>query len=347
MKPNRSTISPALVAILYGVLATSISIGISLNEGIFWVEKSVTVDGTTAIVYPFSQNTSTILDFALLDPLAIFFIFRARRLYKVSYAHFRKPAAITPFHAVGLSILSAAVGIAAMWFYFKAFIGGTFYTESFVPGPLGGAVISATGWAICIATIVALALLFYACAEFVAYLFFLLSLGQDDFTFRLPPTVGDDFKIAIAPCVEVAYVLTTLFAIICLFIFRDFYQFQITNSNRIWWLGPYMLVCAIVFIPFAHLHRLMKRQRDSMIEDGNQEIERNIWANSGDKIERSKLDTSKLIGSIDHIQKLQSFYATIPVWPMNLKDLFLPNASFIISFMTISYKIIDAMKHSP
>jgi hypothetical protein len=342
-----SNARPWLVATTYGVLASLIVAATSFYEGSFWIEKTVTIGDMARTWHPYKQNFSTILDFALLNPIAIFFIFRARAKYAAAFEHFNKGGALNLFNKLGLTFLSCVVGVAAMWFYFDDFVGGTFFTETFIPGPAGTAVISKTGWAVFAATAIAISLLFYAFAEFVNYLLFLFKLSADNFELRLPPSISSDYKVAIAPCIDVTYLLTTLFVVIGLFILRDFFQFWIESSDRIWWLGAHIICCIIAFLPFLHLHRLMKEQRDHVIDHGNQAFENDLGVQREEHLKRTTFDASKLLGSIDHIQKLQVFYASIPVWPTGSGRLLLPNISFLISVLTVAHKTFSLLTQPP
>ena len=82
-----------------------------------------------------------------------------------------------------------------------------------------------------------------------------------------------------------------------------------------------------------------------MIEFNNEKIEENIRIDVsaiGDNINR--FDAQKLIGSIDTIEKLQSFYKRIPVWPVSADAIIIPNFSLIISVLTILYKTAIFLK---
>lgn len=332
------TLKPWKVATIYAFIATGVTVAFSVYEGTFWrpvVHKIASVD---VIQHPYIQNFSTIADFAVLNPLAIYFLLNANLGYQDTFRHFGKGGDVATFHKAGLAVVAAVVGFSTMRFYFDGFVGETFFTAAFEPSLDTGAVISYTGWAIFWFTAVPIALLTYSLFTFSNYVFFLLHLKHSDFEFRLPPAVSSDFKIAIAPCVQSSYMLTTLFVILAIFILRDFIQYNIEESRRIWLLVPYILACIVLFIPFAHLHRLMKQKRDEVIDQGNTPLEIDLGIQSTNGDHTKDLNNTKLMNSIDQIQKLQSFYASIPTWPTGGNAILLPNISFLLSVLTILYK---------
>ena len=341
MKTDEAQNTAGRIALVYALLASILVVATSLYEGTFWNEKKHFFDNVEYVQHSYRNNTSTIIDFALLNPLAIYFILLSLAGFKKAYAHFQRGGELPLYHKYGSIVLSAAVGISTMWFYYSGFIGQTFFTAAFEPDAQGVAFVSMTGWLIFIFTSAVIALLFYSGIEFGNYVLFVRRLTQSDVEFRLPPTVSIDIRTAVTPCVQASYVLTTLFVMILVFVFRDFVQFQIHHSNRLWLLAPYILMCLVLFLPFRHLHRLMKENKEQIVEQNNLEIEKSIGMNGENA---SSIDSSKLIKSIDNIGKLQVFYNTIPVWPTRGDVMLLPNISFGLSVLTIMYKIIDALR---
>lgn len=340
MKPPDPRPNPRSLAIAYGILASTIAGGVSFLDGTLYGERTIHYGGATFTQYPYIYNVSTILDFALLNPIAICFLLKARSGFVRAFHHFKKGEPMSQFNKVGVIFVSIAVGFSAMWFYFQGFVGKTFFTESFAIGSTGTAVITCTGWAIFVFTSVFISLVVLATIEFGNYVLFIRNLGTDDFRFSLPPGVSEDIRIAVIPCTYVAYVLATLFVVLSVFIFRDFYQFDIRESRRVWLFAPYVIACLVAFLPFWHLHQVMTARKDTIIETSNSAIERDI-SDSGDAAHGAGIDPQKLTQAVDKIDKLQSFYGSIPVWPVSAKTLALPNLSFLVSSMTLLYKIAE------
>ena len=337
--------SPFAWAVAYGLIASALAAGVSLFEGILFNERTVTVGGHLLVQHPYVENFSTILDFAVFNPIAIYFLLKVRGGFATAYSHFKARHNISWFDRIGLAVVSVAIGVSAMWFYFRGFVGSTFFTEAFEPTQSGAAGISFTGWSIFAATAVFISLVTFVTIEFGNYIIFIRQLKSNDLRFCLPPTLSADVEIAVSPCVNTAYVLATLFVVLAIFVFRDLFQFDIRQSWRVWLFAPYVLVCFVAFLPFWHLHNVMTKQRKEIISENNSVIEKEIWTSSGGTGEHQhRIDPKKLIVSMDRIESLQSFYRAIPIWPTSANALVVPNISLVISVGTLAYKIFDTLK---
>jgi hypothetical protein len=337
---------PHIWALSYGIVASTIVAACSFFQGTLYLDKVVNVGGKIVAQHPYIENVSSILDFAFLNPIAIYFLLSAKNGFEDAYSRFRAGRRTSLFDRVGLATVSIAVGISAMWFYFRGFLRSKFFTEAFEPTSTGVVTISITGWAIFAATAIFISLVAFMTIEFGNYILFVRHLDTRDFRFRLPPNVSDDVKAAVTPCINVAYVLATLFAILVIFIFRDFVQFEIRQSWRVWLFAPYILACLITFLPFWHLHNVMAKQRSEIIQANNSVIEEEMWAQDDATAHGQKIDPKKLIVSVDKIERLQLFYNSIPIWPTRADALLIPNISVAISLATLAYKIFDSVKAS-
>ncbi len=341
--------SPARCAIAFALSASGLVILASLLEGTLLAEKVVRYGEATFLQRPYRDNISTILDFAIFDPLAIYFMLEAGRGFRKSYAHFGENLEQPLFHKRALALVSVIVGVSAMWFYFKGYIGSTIFTESFEVGPDGRAKVSLTGWIIFAVTSTFLSFTTYMAIEYGRYVLFIRTLKAEDLGFNLPPNPSENASIAIKPCVNAAYFLLVIFAIIAVFIIRDFLQLGLHESRRVWLLLPYVLACLTTFLPFWHLHRLMQEQKERIIKANNNVIEEELWrkpdsAGTGSAQRFNEIDPYKLMDAVGRIEKLQDFYKSINVWPASARALLLPNMSIVISIVTLGMKLVDSAK---
>ena len=331
-------ISPFRLAFLYSVVSTTSVITISLIEGTLWNENIHVIDGIAFVQYPFLQNVSTIADFVFLNPTMIYFMLRANIGFLHAANHFHRDIGPSPFNKIGLILVSSVVGFSAMAFYFSDFLGEKFFTAAFEPNANGVAQLSYTGLIIFFMTAPIISSLVFFIFQMLVYIKFVRSLTNKDIVFKLLPNLSADTKIAIYPCVQAAYVLTTLFVVLLVFVFRDFYQFSIEQSNRVWSFAPYIIACLIIFLPFKHLHNIMKENKNIIIEESTAALQKTVISKTGSGNSNSKIDATKLRESLDDIIKLKEFYQTIPVWPISFDKILLPNISFVISSVTILYK---------
>jgi|GEM_PF-3910287 len=339
--------NPVRSAVAFALCASGSVIFVSLLEGTLLGERALRYGDSTFLQRPYTDNISTILDFAIFDPLAIYFMLNASRAISKSYAHFRKGTEQALIHRSALALVSAVVGLSAMWFYFDGFVGSTIFTESFAMGPDGRAKVSLTGWVIFAATSFFLALTTYVSIEYGRYVLFVSTLKADNLGFNLPPSPSEDVSIAIKPCVYAAYFLFVVFIIIAIFVIRDFLQLGLHESRRVWVFIPYILACLTTFLPFWHLHRLMRELKERIIAANNRVIEEDLRrkpARSGCTDRFDAIDPRKLIDAAGRIEQLQDFYRSINVWPASARAFLLPNMSIVVSVVTVGMKLVDSLK---
>ena len=185
--------------------------------------------------------------------------------------------------------------------------------------------------------------------EYGRYVLFIRTLKAEDLGFNLPPDPSENVSIAIKPCVHAAYFLLVIFVIMTIFIIRDFLQLGLHESRRVWLLLPYILACLMTFLPFWHLHRLMKEQKEWITKANNKVIEEELRrkpdsAATGSAGQFEAIDPHKLIDATSWIEKLQDFHKSINVWPASARALLLPNMSIVISIVTLGMKLVDAVK---
>ena len=88
----------------------------------------------------------------------------------------------------------------------------------------------------------------------------------------------------------------------------------------------------------------MSERKKIIIDNNNEAIEKDITTTDRDSLEAwAQIDPNKLSQFIDKIRDLQSFYDIIPVWPVSVRVLFVPNLSFVISVVTLLYKLANTL----
>jgi hypothetical protein len=350
MRFQRALLSPGRSAVAFGLLASLLTVAASWLEGTLVAERTIQIGATALKQHPYISNISTILDFAVFDPIAIYFCLSASEGYEQAFRRFARPGAGISRKS-GLAIISLVVGVSAMWFYYQGFVGSTVFTDAFEPDASGSAIVSATGWVIFVWTSLFLALLVFSALEFGAYALFVRSLGPEDIRFSLPLGLSRDVTVAIRPCLHATYVLVSLFAMIGIFVVRDFWQLGLHESRRVWLLGPYLVVLFVAFLPFWHLHSIMAEQKSQIVEANQRLLEEEMSGGSaGSRGAEGRyalaLNSAHLMESIDRIDKLQKFYRSVPVWPSSSGTLILPNISVLVSGVTLAMKIADTLRHA-
>ena len=75
------------IAVSYGVIASGLVFALSYIEGTLFHPKTSVFGDIRAVQYPYVDNISTIVDFAILNPIAVFFVLCAQRGYRTAHTH--------------------------------------------------------------------------------------------------------------------------------------------------------------------------------------------------------------------------------------------------------------------
>ncbi|MCY7296267.1 hypothetical protein [Alteromonas sp. a30] len=333
-------LSPSSIAILYCLVA-SISVGLaSYFEGTLIDDVKLIINEKEVIQYAYAKNHSTIINFLLLNPLAIYFLLKSQSGYAQSYRYFKHKWELPYYHSIGMVVISAIVGTGLMHFYYKGFIGGVFFTAAFEPNSQGKAEVSVTGALIFLWTSLYMSFLCFSSIIYGRYILFIRDRKVAEFGISLTKTVHRSISVAIAPCVYIMYALTTLFVVLCIFILRDYVQFNIDESRRIWLLAPYLLMGLCSALPFFHLHNVMTFQKTAILNKSTSEAEKR-FLDGAISPNWSSLDLDRVVSVAELIEKSTKFCDNLRVWPVHFQTLTIPNISFAISLLTLSYKIVS------
>ncbi|UAA38704.1 hypothetical protein KIH87_18905 [Paraneptunicella aestuarii] len=335
-----SRFSPIFISLCY-CLASSLSVVCSsFFEGTLLVDNLKVVNGINITQHAYVNNYSTIINFVLLNPLGIYFLLNAENGYKQSSIYFQNEMAFSKYHKLGLTVLSSMIGSSLMYFYFDGFIGGNFFTAAFEPDGDGKAVVSITGIFIFFWTALYMSFLFYNCIRYGQYILYIRERNIQEFGISLSTKVHRSIAIAIYPCVQVMYAITTIFLVMIIFMFRDYIQFEIDESRRVWLFAPYLLVGICSALPFFHLHKIMAAQKEVIVNKSANEVERRFLNNAVSTNWQSiKLDN--ILKAADSMDKTEKLSNILKVWPVQLKTLTMPNISFAISLFTLMYKLLS------
>lgn len=335
-----SRFSPIFISLCY-CLASSLSVACSsFFEGTLLVDNLKVINGANITQYAYINNYSTIINFILLNPLGIYFLLNAENGYKQSFIYFQDEMSFSKYHKSGLTVLSAMIGSSLMYFYFDGFIGGNFFTAAFEPDREGKAAISVTGAFIFFWTALYMSFLFYSCIRYGQYILYIRERNIQEFGISLCAKVHRSIAIAIYPCVQVMYAITTIFLVMTIFMFRDYIQFEIEESRRVWLFAPYLLVGICSALPFFHLHKIMTAQKEVIIDKSANEVERR-FLNDAISTNWKSIKLENILNAADSMDKTEKLSNTLKVWPVQLKTLTIPNISFAISLFTLMYKLFS------
>jgi hypothetical protein len=337
----KSSSSPLLFALAFSILATTSSILAAHYEGRLidfeYVKNSA--GGLTAVV-PFSRNLSTLADFIVLNPVVIFFLQKSRILRRQVDQKFGFTNLISPYHRIGLILLSVTFGMYAMKFYVE---GSQFMDATFVPRSDGHSAITMTGWIVYSWTALYIAALCYAFIEQGVHVNRIIHLNEKDIPYA--PFHRDEaggVRFIMEPSLNFGYALIGLLLTFVVFIIHDRVLYHI-ETNRLLGFALYVVVAVPLFLlPFYHLHRLMKQRRGEYLFDMDAVLEGVISVVKTSRERHDWKGVADYLTAIENIEKCQRVVATFPVWPVPISLAIPPFGSMVAACLPLVQKLLTS-----
>lgn len=337
--------SPAIFALMYAVFAFGSSVIAAHFQG-YLLSIPVEIQKLSAKpVWPLINNMSTLLDFALLNPLTIFLLQKSSRSTLDTQWQIKKEKIFSLYHKIGLIVLSAVIAVASMNFYYSAFLSGQYYDSNILPGP-NGPYISLSGWVVFFWTSFFMALLFYRVFTYAWHVFFIVSLAEDDIDYTpFHPDESGGLRFLVTPSLTFLYAMMVLLAIFIVFAFQDTF-YQINESNRYIGFAIYAgLSVPLFFAPLFHIHLLMKRKQRQYLADVHV-YAKSVFENKL-QTERKKTQIEKLqermtyVDSVESVDKYKNVITSFPLWPLPKKTFVTPIISFVGSLLPLAFKFLS------
>lgn len=314
--------SPFGLAASFAILATTTSVASAYLEGRLTApEQALLPNGTTISIIPFGWNISTLIDFVVLDPLVIYFLQRSRVQRHLIGTRSKTKHRLSPYHQVGLMIVSAVLGIYAMKFY----VGGSrFFDATLIPGAKGQATVTATGWIVYSWTALYIAWLAFSAIEHGVHVARLMALSAKDIPYApFHPDGAGGVRFLMGPSLSAGYAMIGLLATFVVFIIHDKILYHI-DSNRLVAFGLYIVVAPPLFaLPFCKLHQLMKARRDEYLFDS---LEQTLADARSASNRKDWTALAECVVSIESADKYRKLVCSFPIWPVPLA-LALPSLS--------------------
>jgi len=314
--------SPHGIAIMYCCLSLSSTITAACIEGLFIHKNTVNWNGVSYTIYPLLYNFSTLVDFALLNPIMIFYLLRAlsRILLLPSGLNPRKASPSPIGWPTTLACMLLSVTLMAG--YFIGFLRGRFFDAVIALAPDGRRLITVTGWLVFFWTSVAIYFLLIGVIGQLRYLRFVLRLRAIDVAYD--PFHADDLagmRELAEPALDFLKAMACLLAVFALFAIYDLVVFHINESDRLWALAVYAaVVIPFFFIPTHHLHRLMKARREELLARSLEPFKKrelsilqSNWTNPD--------SCKELLAEVAAFRELRTWFSTVPTWPLPTRTL--------------------------
>ena len=262
--PRHLRNSPAAAACGYCALSLITTLLASSCEGLFIHGSVVTWNNKSYAIHPLISNFSTLLDFALLNPLLIFYLLKAQEARLKILTH--------PSHKFSYRVSwvrSAAcmvIAVAMMSAYYFGFLQGNYFDAIVALSSDGSRLITVAGWAVFFWTTLSLYITLVGVTN--------QTINARDVLTRtrghLIPLYHEDNSPGLSYLAEPGLfflkAMASLLAIFIVFVIYDYFVFSVRDSHRVLALGPYVVVVFPLFLaPILRFHRLMKGRRSEIL----------------------------------------------------------------------------------
>jgi hypothetical protein len=321
----RALASPLTAAATYGVLATGTSLIAAAFEQRLIGTTFVQWGHTQLEIHPLLSNFSTLLDFAILNPLVIYFLLRSRLIVVTE-----------PLLAVRNSLADKAL----QWFASLSCVALTVvlmiaYSHSFVYGDFFDAVVAISNQGECFVTVTGWVVYFWT--GLITYIVLIGAINQVSYVVRIcrlrPADLFYDpmhedgaagLSMLAKPAIEVTKASLSLLMIGLVFWVYDRIMIGAPLTNRT---VSIALFTAIVFplfaVPIARLHFLMCELRGGLLRSmcgGEPRCLRHVGLFMGSGV-RDAQSIRRLAEEIEATEKLRNAILSFPTWPLPTQTL--------------------------
>ena len=315
----RALESPLSAAVAYSFLATGTSFFAAALERRLVNTTTVYWGVHHLIIHPFLSNVSTILDFALLNPLVIFFLLRSRRIAvdEPLLATTATPAdrALRWF----ISILSAVLSVVLMLAYSRSFLYGRFFDAVVTISDDGRSFITVTGWIVFFWTGLFTYILISGAVSQVSYVVRICRLQPADITYE--PLHEDGvagLRTLAAPAIDFTKASAVLLVIGIVFWLYDRLMLRSSITDRTESLALFIAIIFPLFaVPILRLHNLMCGLREQLLRSvlGRERRGlRRVIESDGDQHDPDAL--KHLTDEVEAAEKLRNCILGFPTWPI-------------------------------
>ena len=322
----RFELSPFRLGLYFAVLAfASTSLTCAIEGRLLSAERGV---------LPMWRNFSTLLDFILLNPLAIYYIARSYNAIDAASEIKIKPPSIF------VSITIVVTSLTAMAVYFYRFLEGNFLDACFIGGNIGGVTI--TGWIVFFWTSLYLYTLMQCVYSQARYISSILQLDPNRIDYR-PFQVDNSggMRRFAQPAMEFLRIMAVLLLTIGIFFYYDFLVYGIKESVR--WLSVlvYLIAAPPIFLtPVIYLHLLMVKTRNRILEPLDNQLKDLLKA-----LSQAQIGTVEgLADELTALTKVRTEVRSFPTWPLPLRQIVESTSYFLAPALTYLPKILSLLK---
>lgn len=314
-----SPLDPFRVAYLYGFLAFGSTCAMAWAEGRLLRFDVLEIQGKSTLVYPLVLNLSTLLDFLVLNPLALFLVLDVCRSVKALEESYGAPAFrfSRAYQIIG-AVAWFGGAVISMAIYLHYFFDGDYLDAIVAPDASGNCVLTATGWVTSFWTVLFMYGLGHAIFAQVIYLRLISRLTPDSIDYK--PFALDDsgglWRTAepTAKFLRINFVLLITFS---LFAVQDRILFEVDESVRGIGALIYLGVSVPLFlVPLFRLRSIMKERR-AMIAESIFRMLDHSGLTRADKLGRSEAEVAE---SLKAFSDIRACLKQLPTWPLPVRQ---------------------------
>jgi hypothetical protein len=322
---TRALASPFTAATTYAVLATGTSLLVAALERRLVGTTSIQWGQEQFVIRPFLSNFSTLLDFAILNPLVIYFLLRSRLIVVTEplLAVDNTPAdrALQWF----ASLSCVALTIVLMIAYSHSFVYGGFYDAVVSISDQGKCFITWTGYVVYFWTGLMTYVVLMGAINQVSYVVRICRLRPADLFYDPMHEDGAaGLSVLAKPAIEMTIASLCLLTIGLVFWVYDRIMLDAPMTDRTASIGIFTAIVFPLFaIPIARLHFVMRELRSGLLRSmcsGEPRCLRHVGLFLGSGVCDAQ-SIQRLTEEIEATGKLRNAILSFPTWPLPTQTL--------------------------
>jgi hypothetical protein len=322
----RAMTSPVAAAAAYSVLATVTSFIAALFERRLLDNVEVQWGAHRLIIHPYLSNFSTILDFAILNPLMIFFLLRSRQTVIAEPLLSGNDTVADRFLHWFAAVCCAVLAVVLMVAYSQSFFYGTFFDAVVAISEQGQCFITVTGWVVLFWTGLFTYILLMGAVNQVSYVVRVCQLQPANVSYDpLHEDEAAGLRILARPAIEFNKAALVLIVIGIVFWVYDWVMHRSALTDRTMSIAVFLLIILPLFaIPIVRLHVVMCELREDLLRSlfkGGPRGLRRAGLSLTLRYRREAHSLKRLTDEIEAAEKLRTTVLSFPTWPMPTRTL--------------------------
>jgi hypothetical protein len=291
--------------------------------------------------FPLMYNISTILDFLILNPLCIYFLFKSRENKSLINSYTKKYNNPSNYYIIFSIIFSISLSIILIYKYYLSFLNNEIYDAIFLEIN-GIKTLTISGYSALFWTFLFISLLLTFIMIEIHHVFNILRINTSDIEYV--PSHSDQsggIKKFLDPSLYFLISAVCISLIFLIFIIQDRIIYSSSANNRLSLIPLYSPVAILLLIiPLLKLHDLMKKKKDDYLNN----IRKFTFPEGLDIITSEELTPERIKITSDNIDYYNKIYAQLPEWPLPKRTITLIIATSGAALAPIAHSALEYIK---